>query len=203
MFRLTIQFCSFHKLVMLCSISVKLSVRKFQMHKLCLEKKERNQRANCQCSLDHRESKGIPEKHLVPSLSTLKPLTVWITTNCGKFWKRWEYQTSFPASWEICMQVKKQQLEPNMEHGLVPNWERSTSRLYTVTLFIYRICRIHHVKCWAGWSWNQDCWEKYQSPQICKWHHRYGRKWRRTKEPLDESERGEWKSWLQAQHSEN
>ena len=31
----------------------------------------------------------------------------------------------------------------------------------------------------------------------------YGRKWRRTKEPLDESERGEWKSWLKAQHSEN
>ena len=33
-------------------------------------------------------------------------------------------------------------------------------------------------------------------PQICRWHHPYGRKWRRTKEPLDESERGEWKSWL-------
>ena len=38
---------------------------------------------------------------------------------------------------------------------------------------------------------------------ICRWHHLYGRKWRRTKEPLDESERGEWKSWLKAQHSEN
>ena len=35
-------------------------------------------------------------------------LTVWITTNCGKFFKRWEYQTILPASWEICMQVKKQ-----------------------------------------------------------------------------------------------
>ena len=32
--------------------------------------------------------------------------------------------------------------------------------------------------------------------------HPYGRKWRETKEPLDESERGEWKSWLKAQHSE-
>ena len=40
---------------------------------------------------------------------------VWITTNCGKFFKRWEYQTTWPASWEICMQVKKWQLEPNME----------------------------------------------------------------------------------------
>ena len=44
-----------------------------------------------------------------------KPLTVWVTTNCGKFWKRWEYQTTWPASWETYMQVKKQQLELDME----------------------------------------------------------------------------------------
>ena len=45
-------------------------------------------------------------------------------------------------------------------------------------------------------SWNQDCREKYQWPQIRRWHHPYGRKWRRTKQPLDESERGEWKLGL-------
>ena len=44
-----------------------------------------------------------------------KPLIVCITTNCGKFLKRWKYQTTLLASWEICMQVKKQQLEPDME----------------------------------------------------------------------------------------
>ena len=53
------------------------------------------------------------------SLSALltmpKPLTVWITINCGKFWKRWEYQTTWPASSETCMQVRKQQLELDME----------------------------------------------------------------------------------------
>ena len=38
-----------------------------------------------------------------------------ITINCGKFWERWEYQTTWPASWEICMQVRKQQLELDME----------------------------------------------------------------------------------------
>ena len=62
-----------------------------------------------------------------------KPLTVWITTNCEKFFKIWEYQTTLPASWEICMQVKKQQLEPDMKKqtgkggklGKFPNWERS------------------------------------------------------------------------------
>ena len=40
---------------------------------------------------------------------------VWIPINCGKFWKRWEYQTTWSASWEICMQVRKQQLEQDME----------------------------------------------------------------------------------------
>ena len=48
-------------------------------------------------------------------LTMPKPLTVWITTNCGKFWKRWEYQTTWPDSWEISMQVKKQQLELDIE----------------------------------------------------------------------------------------
>ena len=48
-------------------------------------------------------------------LTVPKPLTVWITIHCGKFWKRWEYQTTLPASWEICMQVKKQQLELDMD----------------------------------------------------------------------------------------
>ena len=44
-----------------------------------------------------------------------KPSTVWITINYGKFWKGWEYQTTWPASWETCMQVSKQQLELGME----------------------------------------------------------------------------------------
>ena len=48
-------------------------------------------------------------------LTTPKPSTVWITINCGKFWKRWEYQTTWPASWETCMQVTKQQLKRDME----------------------------------------------------------------------------------------
>ena len=73
------------------------------------------------------------------SLTTLKPLTVWITTNCGIFLKRWEYQTTWPASWEICMQVKKIR-----NNRLVPNRERSTSRLYIVILLFKFICRVHH-----------------------------------------------------------
>ena len=44
-----------------------------------------------------------------------KTLTVWMTTICGKFLKRWEYQTTLPASCDICMQIKKQQLKLDME----------------------------------------------------------------------------------------
>ena len=47
------------------------------------------------------------------------------------------------------------------------------------------------------------CLEKYQQPEICKWYHFNGRKWRGTKEPLDEGERGEWKSWFKTQFSTN
>ena len=48
-------------------------------------------------------------------LTMSKPLTVWITIHCGKFFKRWEYQTTLPASRETCMQVKEQQLELDVE----------------------------------------------------------------------------------------
>ena len=47
--------------------------------------------------------------------SRLRGFAVWIITNCGKFLKKWECQTTLPASWGICMQVKKQQLEVDME----------------------------------------------------------------------------------------
>ena len=52
-------------------------------------------------------------------IDNAKALTVWITINCGKFWKRWEYQTTRSASWEICMQVRKQQLELDMKQQTV------------------------------------------------------------------------------------
>ena len=56
------------------------------------------------------------QKNIYFALLTMpKPLAVWITINCGEFWKRWEYQTSWPASWESYMQVWKQQLELDME----------------------------------------------------------------------------------------
>ena len=80
------------------------------------------------------------------------------------------------------MQVKKQQLEPDMEKltgsKLEKEYCHSAYLTYTPST---------SYKWQAGWitSWNQDCLEKYQQPQMCKWYHSKGRKWRETKEPLD------------------
>ena len=67
-----------------------------------------------------------------------KALTVLITTNYGKFLKTWEYQTTSPAFWEThrSKETKKQNLESDMEHWTGSEFERSTSRLYMITLLI-------------------------------------------------------------------
>ena len=63
-----------------------------------------------------KKAREFQKKTPISALLTMpKPLTVWITTNCGKFWKKWEYQTTWPAFWQICVQVRKQQLELGME----------------------------------------------------------------------------------------
>ena len=91
---------------------------------------QRNKRSNWQHPLDHWKSKRVPEKTSISALLPMpKPLTVWITINCGKFWKRWAYQTTWPASWETCIQVRKQQLELDMEQQTGSNRKRSMSRL--------------------------------------------------------------------------
>ena len=66
-------------------------------------------------NIHHQKSKSSRKTSISAFLMMSKPLTVWITINCGKFWKRWEYQTTWHVSWEICMQVRKQQLELDME----------------------------------------------------------------------------------------
>ena len=48
-------------------------------------------------------------------MDNVKPLTMWTTIDSGKFLKKWEYHTTWPASWETYMQVRKQQLELDME----------------------------------------------------------------------------------------
>ena len=64
---------------------------------------------------NHQKQESFRKTSTSALLTMPKPLTVRSTTNCGKFFKRWEYQTTWPVSWEIYMQVKKQKLEPNVQ----------------------------------------------------------------------------------------
>ena len=136
-------------------------------------------------------------------MTTSKPLTLWITPNCGKSFKSWEYQTTLPASWEIGMQVKKQQLEPDME-------QQTGSKLgkkYIKAVY-YHFAYLTNMQ---STSWEIPGWMKHklESGMLgeisitsdMQMTPPYGRK-QRTKKPL-ESERGEWKTWLKTQHSEN
>ena len=83
------------------------------MYKLDLEKAEESE-IKLTSFGSYKKAGNSRKTFTSASLTMLKPLTVWITTNCGKFLKRWKYQTTLPVSYK---QVKKQPLEPNIEQG--------------------------------------------------------------------------------------
>ena len=85
------------------------------MFKLVLEKAEEPEIKLPTFAGSSKKQESSRKMYISVLLTMLKPLTVWITVNCRKFWKRWEYQTIWPASWETYMQVRKQQLELDME----------------------------------------------------------------------------------------
>ena len=116
----TAQLHSSHTLVKQCSKVSKPGFSNtwtvnFLMFKLVLEKAEEPE-IKLPTSAGSWKKQESSRKASISALLTMsKPLTVWITINCGKFWKRWGYQTTWPASWETCMQVRKQQLQVDME----------------------------------------------------------------------------------------
>jgi len=88
--------------------------------------RQRNQRSHSQHSLNHRKIKGVTEKTNKPTKKNKhtstsvfwimsKPLTVWIMTNCGQFFKRWEYKTTLPAS---CLYAG-QEVRIRTRHGTI------------------------------------------------------------------------------------
>ena len=87
-----------------------------------------------------------------------KPLTVWITINCGKFWKRWEYQTTWPASWEICMQVRKQQLELDMEQQT----GSKSGKEFVKAVY----CHPAYLTSMQSTSWETLGWKKHKKHKL-------------------------------------
>ena len=95
----------------------------FLMFKLVLEKAEEPEIKLPTSTGSLKKEKSSRKTSISALLTMPKPLTVWITTNGGKSLKGWEYhQTTLPASWEICLQVKKQQLELDMEQQFGTTW---------------------------------------------------------------------------------
>ena len=137
----TAQLHSSHMLVKKCSKFSKpgfnsMWIMNFQMFKLDLEKAEEPEIKLPASAGSWEKQESSRKTTTSASLTMLKPLTMWITTNCGKALKRWEYQTTWPASWEICMQVKKQQLELDMEQQTGSISGREYIKLCIVTLLI-------------------------------------------------------------------
>ena len=114
-----------------------------------------------------------------------KHLTVWITTNWGKFLKGWEYQTTLPAFWETCMQVQKQQSEPNKEQctGSKLGKECIKAVYYHPAYLAYMQSASCKMPGWMNHKLELRL-QKYLQPQIRRWYHPNGRKQRGTKSLL-------------------
>ena len=101
----------------------------------------------------HWKSKRTSKISTSALLTMPKSLTVWIIINCGKFWKRWEYQTTWPISWDICLEVRKQQSELDME--------QTGSRLekeYVKALY----CHPTYLTHMTSTSWEMLGWMKHK-----------------------------------------
>ena len=126
-------------------------------------------------------------------LTMSKPLAVWITTN-------WKILRKMGTPGHLTCLLRNlyagQETTVRTGHG--------TTDWFQIGKGVCQGCKYCHpayLTCmqstswemlgWWSTSWNQDCREKYQWAQICRWHHPYGRKWKETKESLDEGERGE------------
>ena len=136
-------------------------IENFQMFKMDLEKAEIKFSTS---SGSQKKQENSRKTSTSASLTMLNPLILWSTTNCGKFLKKWGYQTTLPASQEICTQVKKQQLEPDMEP-----WTGSKLGKYYVeavychpAYLTYMQSTLCEMPGWMKHSWNQNFQEEYQ-----------------------------------------
>ena len=127
-------------------------IKNFQIYKLDLEKAEEWEIKLPTSVGSQKKQENSRKTSTSALLITPKPLTVWITTNCGIFFKRWEYQTTWSACWEICMQVKKQQLDLDMEQWTYSKLGKEYIKaVYCHPAYLSYI-QSTSCKCWVRWS---------------------------------------------------
>ena len=126
----------------------------FQMFKLDLTKGEEPE-IKLPASIGSKEKQENSRKTCISALlTTPKPLIMWTTINCGKVLQRWEYQITWPASWGICMQVKKQQLELDME----PWTSSKLGKEYAKAIY----CHPAYLTYMQSTSWETLGWKKHK-----------------------------------------
>ena len=145
-------------------------------------------------------------KTSISALLTMpKPLTMWMTTNCKKFFKRWDYQTT------CCLRSLYAGQETTFRTGHeTTDWFQIGKGICQGCILLPCLFHLYAEYIMKNAGLDEAltgirlAWRNINILRYADWHHPYGRKQRRTKEPLDESERGEWKkSWLKTQRSEN
>ena len=121
----------------------------------------------------------------------LKPLTVWITTNCGKFLKRWGYPRNLYAGQEATVSTG---------HGTMTGSKLGKEYIKAIYCHPAYLTYMWSTSCemqgWMTHKLESRLQEKYPQPHICKWYHSNGIKWWGNKEPFDECKRESEKSGL-------
>ena len=126
----------------------------FQMFNLVIVKAEESEIKLPTSAGSWKKQESSIKMSISALLTVPKPLTVWMTVNGGKFWKRWEYQTICPASLETSMQVRKQQIELDMEQQTGSKKEKE----YIKAVY----CHFAYLIFMQSASWETLGWRKHK-----------------------------------------
>ena len=171
------------------------------MFKLDLEKAEEPESKLPTSARSSKKQESSRKTSTSALLTIPNLLTVWITTNCGKFFK----QMGVPDHLTCLLKnlYAGQEETVRTGHGTT-DWFQTRKGLRQGCILSPCLFNLYAEYIMRNVAWAKHKQESRFPGEISitpdtRWHHPYGRKWRTT-EPLDESERGEWKSWLKAQH---
>ena len=119
--------------------------------------------SNCQHPLDHQKSKKVPQKYLLLFFGYAKAF------DCVDHNKLWKILKEMGISGHLTCLLRNlyagQEATVRTWHGTTDWFQigKGVCQGYILSSCLFNICRVHHAKCWTGWSisWNQDCREKY------------------------------------------
>ena len=147
----------------------------------------------CQCSNPVGRTHMSHNPTPIQTVSLLLLFYFWLcgSQQTGKFSKRWEYQTTLPASWETCMQVKKPTVRTRHGTTTVFKIGKGIRESCILSPYLFNL-NAEYIRRNARLGQSQTRIKLYQLPYIYRWYHPNGRKQRGTKMSLGNGGRGEW-----------